>query len=284
VSLRKLKTVLNLRSRRKFMQHNLSLSDRSTNRGNRSSAFTLIELLVVIAIIALLAAILFPAFARARENARRASCQSNLKQLGLGIAQYTQDYDERMPAVYLGTSGGTDQVTWRSMIYPYVKSTQVYFCPSLKAPAATTLWTPTIQSDEVRGFSGYAAHRMHRNPGAPTPPMDFDSVAGRTTSLASMNSPAETFTLIEIKRADSGVNGSYFYDGSLTGPSPYFGYENTLTLTPDDTGKFPDAVAGPRHLDGYNFLYADGHVKWLPPGKATDTSGGGNDGSPWSIE
>src|SRR5215217_2450512 len=68
-------------------------------RSRPSKGFTLIELLVVIAIIALLAAILFPVFGRARENARRSSCQSNLKQMGLAIMQYTQDYDEIMPIV-----------------------------------------------------------------------------------------------------------------------------------------------------------------------------------------
>ena len=64
---------------------------------NQRKGFTLIELLVVIAIIALLAAILFPVFARARENARRASCQNNLKQMALGFAQYTSDYDGGYP-------------------------------------------------------------------------------------------------------------------------------------------------------------------------------------------
>src|ERR1700734_1523997 len=72
-----------------------------TRRSTRTqTAFTLIELLVVIAIIAILAAILFPVFAQAREKARQATCISNMKQLGLGFAQYTQDYDETSPYAY----------------------------------------------------------------------------------------------------------------------------------------------------------------------------------------
>src|SRR3954471_3517680 len=101
----------------------------------RRRGFTLIELLVVIAIIAILAAILFPVFARARENARRSSCQSNLKQLGLGVAQYTQDYDEKFP--YAMVSNTSYDFGWSVIIQPYVKSTQLLQCPS-ESTAPTT--------------------------------------------------------------------------------------------------------------------------------------------------
>jgi prepilin-type N-terminal cleavage/methylation domain-containing protein len=99
-----------------------------------AGGFTLIELLTVIAIISLLAAILFPVFARARENARRVSCLSNMKQLGLGMMQYAQDYDER----YYGGTRVTSPsalvpflagVGWAGPIYPYVKNNQIYKCP-----------------------------------------------------------------------------------------------------------------------------------------------------------
>jgi prepilin-type processing-associated H-X9-DG protein len=97
---------------------------------------------------------------------------------------------------------------------------------------------------------------------------------GGPTRLSTITTPSETFCLVEMRTGDAGVN-SFQYDGNAT---------NTLNLVPDDTGKFPNSIAGPPHLDGYNFLYTDGHVKWLPPTRATDTSGGGNDGSPWSVE
>ena len=103
---------------------------KSQFRTQGRSAFTLIELLVVIAIIAILAAILFPVFARARENARRSSCQSNLKQIGLGIMQYTQDYDERLPGRIMDSAVAGEVNSWRRVIYPYVKSTQIFACPS----------------------------------------------------------------------------------------------------------------------------------------------------------
>jgi len=99
-------------------------------RAAKRRGFTLIELLVVIAIIAILAAILFPVFARAREKARTSSCQSNLKQIGLAIAMYVQDFDERMPFSLNGASASGPFWALPQVCDPYIKNSQIWRCPS----------------------------------------------------------------------------------------------------------------------------------------------------------
>ncbi len=85
----------------------------------KRKGFTLIELLVIIALIAILTATPFPVFQKVSENARRAACQSNLKQIGLAITQYTQDADETLPTRY---GAYPPEISWRAMIQPYAWS------------------------------------------------------------------------------------------------------------------------------------------------------------------
>lgn len=122
----------------------------SAQPGKRRNGFTLIELLVVIAIIAILAAILFPAFAKAREAARKASCSSNLKQIGIGVMQYTQEYDEHYPCV-----ADIGKPNFPVLLHPYLKSKDLYNCPSA---SSGNVWDVNTWPDGVATKSSYGAN------------------------------------------------------------------------------------------------------------------------------
>ena len=212
-------------------------------------AFTLIELLVVIAIIAILAAILFPVFGRARENARRSSCQSNLKQIGLGIMQYVQDYDETYPMANRNstsyTSSGGGNGLWMTVTHPYVKSTQVYACPS-GARGASAIYTGTQSGTLELPFSNhYGANQqlIVLNSGSPppaTPPTAPIKLARISNSALLAMAADATLGLWDNPRRV--VNSNYTTD--LFSPP----------FAPDP--------AFARHFEGSNVLYADGHVKY----------------------
>ena len=134
----------------------LSFRRASTRGISFTQAFTLIELLVVIAIIAILAAILFPVFQKVRENARRAACASNLRQIGLAYTQYNQDFDESTPPVVIngqpgGIDGGPYNLSWYVILQPYCKSIPMFLCPDRSQA------TPTKGDGTGNALGGKAA-------------------------------------------------------------------------------------------------------------------------------
>ncbi|HHX41222.1 MAG TPA: DUF1559 domain-containing protein [Armatimonadetes bacterium] len=196
--------------------------------------FTLIELLVVIAIIAILAAILFPVFARARENARKATCQSNLRQIGMATMMYAQDYDETMPKCYMGLDYS---VRWyyRSptnpgMLFPYTKNSMVFKCAS---------------------GGCYGANReilLSNNQGPALP-------------VASLTAPAVTvmFADVTLWHCDpvTGLGGN---DAWGLGLSRWSAFESRL-----DKGCYGGGCMLARHMEMAMVCFADGHVKAMHP-------------------
>jgi prepilin-type N-terminal cleavage/methylation domain-containing protein/prepilin-type processing-associated H-X9-DG protein len=199
----------------------------------RRRGFTLIELLVVIAIISILAVMIFPVFSRARENARRSSCQSNLKQLGLAVMQYTQDYDERLPGATRGDGGGGKGGGWmfypamRTLVpasgalFPYVKSAQIYVCPS-----DTTGQT----SRDSYAINSCLSSRD---------PVDASTTLRAGASLAAFEETPRWMLFSEE------------------------GYPDDFAASTDDGYQLIGNQFSLRHFSGSNLAFLDGHVKWL---------------------
>jgi len=139
----------------------------------RRGGFTLIELLVVIAIIAILAAMLFPVFANARESARKTTCASNLKQLGLAAHMYAQDYDEWFPCDYHVSNSSTTHILLVQALEPYMKNRQIWYCPSAaKIPYAGFAYSP---QNEAAGNISYYWWSFGALPSTVTPPKPDNS-------------------------------------------------------------------------------------------------------------
>jgi prepilin-type N-terminal cleavage/methylation domain-containing protein/prepilin-type processing-associated H-X9-DG protein len=258
------------------------------------NAFTLIELLVVIAIIAILAAILFPVFAQARESARQTSCLSNTKQLGLGILQYVQDYDEKFPLwIYVDDPRGNNDPNkwccapanttdtpwgpwklahygWDKTVQPYVKNVQIFQCPSNSEGPNRSAST---NDSDATGAVHYAlnGHLSLRDGNA------------STQNLASVRFPAVTILLAENSKA--GSTGETTADvqwmewGYNQGhPKQLNGDAGLLnTWDANDNGNQINALCHQgenntqqwgqtsrlrAHKGGGNYAFVDGHSKW----------------------
>ncbi|MDD4160778.1 MAG: prepilin-type N-terminal cleavage/methylation domain-containing protein [Synergistaceae bacterium] len=223
---------------------------------SKQKGFTLIELLVVIAIIAILAAILFPVFAKAREKAKQTTCTSNLKQMGLAIAAYCQDYDDFLPlsnAYVNNPDAGYDHI-WIAAMHPYIancawdgggpNTSKIFFCPADdKEILINSKNTPT----KGNKITNYMYHKRIGGMGWVKQGAAYASFSPRT--LAKCQSPTTCAVIVDARCATN------IYD-------PCFDVVNPSGAK---------SLLDPRHNGGLNVLYADNHVAWFNITSASQT-------------
>ena len=220
---------------------------------SNNQGFTLIELLVVIAIIAILAAILFPVFAKVREKARQTSCASNLRQIGLGVMQYTQDNDEVTPGGWLPT--GYSAPHYGQVLQSYIKSKQIFKCPDDSS-------TDTSFSSDDPNF-GPRFHNSYA--------INYDAMQTGSENfglaLAAFNAPAGTVYIVDkgqtsLKTAPFVAPSASIKNGCLFFADPASGTTNQYDKSDNMSGGDGNWCAPlARHTDLANVTFVDGHVK-----------------------
>jgi len=230
--------------------------------------FTLIELLVVIAIISILVALLFPVFSSAREHARETTCESNLRQIGLAMMQYQQDFDELFPdrpdlkaspSPPWGTTSypaSDPRCGWATIVLdPYVKSSDIWSCPSVQGSAIGSD-QHVLEVDNNVGARYWMWPFDHGNL-----PLPIDDFWGKTDEESIEGQDSAYKTAVAAGIAYPKGDATSVSDCELA-TDPYF--PNTPIVQPSSLRGL--AV----HFGGRNRLYLDGHVKWYRDARLQD--------------